>query len=179
MRRRSLPNANAGRGFVLPLLLGAIAIMATLTAAMTLASRTGLSQVQSAGKIQQLYVQAQLVRTRLFKCGFDYPSGDNGTGYRPQLPAATTAVAVSALVCPGAPTAAGSLWSGTDAVWLPAPPGGFGAWTFVNDATSARIVIQGTSDADLPVINALALRFSPGEAAVDTSARQLTIHLQK
>lgn len=168
------------RGFALALLMGIIALLAAVAVAVTQASRSGMQQVQAVGDIQNLYVQAQLIRTKILKCSFDHPAGNNGSGFRLSLPAAPSAdTAVSALTCPGAPAGQTALWVGTDAVWLPNPPANFsGGWSYRNDGTSARIFIQANDASGLPALSALATRFSASEAAVNVSTFTFTLHIQ-
>jgi type II secretory pathway pseudopilin PulG len=168
------------RGFALALLMGIVALLAAVAVAVTQASRSSMQQVQAVGDIQALYAQAQLIRTKILKCSFDHPEGNNGSGFRLSLPAAPTAdTAVSALTCPGASAGQAGLWTGTDAVWLPNPPSGFGGgWSYRNDATSARIFIQANDASGLPTLSALAARFSASEAAVNASTFTFTLHIQ-
>lgn len=162
----------------MPMILGVAAVLAVVAGAITLASRGGAQQARSAGNVQLLYVQAQLIRTRIIKCAFDYPGGNNGTGFHLSLPGAATDTPVSALTCPGAPVAVAGLWNGTDAVWLPDTPDGFSAWTYRNDATSARLFIQATNDSGVNTLDAVRARFSAAEASVNSGTRTLTLIIQ-
>lgn len=115
--------------------------------------------------------QAQLIQSELIKCAVMYSSGNNGTGFRLSLPAATVATNVSSATCPGKPTGTNGLFSNGDA---PLQMNGFGVWTFINDATSARIVITATS---INYANELAYAASSlGGAAVATSTSLTYTH---
>jgi hypothetical protein len=130
---------------VLTLLL----LAATLLASLTFAFIGGGPNVQgqlNAQKTAQLVAQAQLIAHRITKCATDYPAGNNGTSFHqpypkdanPVVPNTPTALAVSALTCPG--NNSQNLWSGADGVYAPAPIADFGVWKYTN-ANPAVIAI--------------------------------------
>jgi hypothetical protein len=87
--------------------------------------------------------QAGIVRSRVLACGIEYPTGNNGTAFRVQYPAATVAINISALTCPGAANA--NLWTLMDGLTLPQTVSGFNSWQYTNDAASMRLTLTATS----------------------------------
>jgi hypothetical protein len=132
------------RGFaVLPMLMVAVILAVVVTAFVAQSDTSGLRNQAYTNAAAQVATQANFIRARILLCGSDYPDGVNGTSYRPALPAAVTATAVSALVCPGTGQ---NLWVGTDGVTLPVAPAFMSSgWAFTNDGTSARLTITGDS----------------------------------
>ncbi|WP_126223427.1 hypothetical protein [Burkholderia ambifaria] len=130
------------RGFaVLPMLMVAVILAVVVTAFVAQSDTSGLRNQAYTNAAAQVATQANFIRARILLCGSDYPDGVNGTSYRPALPAAPTATAVSALICPGTGQ---NLWVGTDGVTLPVAPAFMtSGWAYTNDGTSARLTITG------------------------------------
>jgi hypothetical protein len=126
---------------------------------------------------EELLQQASLVQGKLIACMASWPGGDNGTGYRVAYPAALTATAVSALACPGAPAALQPLWHGADGVLPPRQMPDFGAWSYVNDATSMRVSITAANSYPYTTaaLASAALRLGSTQASISGST--LTIVL--
>lgn len=166
-------------GFALVYVLAAIFLMGVLSAGMALAFRSNGQASGQQALAAQLVAQANLVRQKISQCAVEFPAGDNGTGFHPSYPATPVSGLVSDLACPGAPVGANNLWTGTDGTFLPRPPTGFTAWTYVNDATSVRIQIQTNNPVGWSAAMSQALtRFSPSEATrVTTSLTHDTLQI--
>ena len=131
------PPQRASAGFVASSVLFAIALLVALGAASVTIARGNGKARQFQETREQMVAQRDLIFSALLLCRTIYPSGNNGTIFRKPYPAAETAVLVSSLVCPGQSPA--SIWSNDLSAMVPRPLPGFGAWTYVNDATSLRI----------------------------------------
>ncbi|WP_432263147.1 hypothetical protein [Cupriavidus sp. TMH.W2] len=122
-----------------------VVLVAALTQFVAMSDTMGLRNQSYADAGSQVAIQANLIRARILLCGSDYPDGNNGTPYRPALPGGSVALFVSTLVCPGT---AQNLWTGTDGVTYPPTPKFMTRnWQYVNDATSARLMIVGDGNA--------------------------------
>jgi len=176
------------RGFsAITLILASIVLIGILTAAASTSmnkNQAGMAQNTTA---QSIVAQVNLVSGKILKCVADYPAGDNGSGNHAPYPyygtAPNTGVAatgaVSGLYCPG--SGAGgttdatdvNLFSGTDGIFLPLPPTGFSAWTYVNDGSNVRILLQASSAANATAwataLAAAAAKFSASQASVATT----------
>lgn len=86
--------------------------------------------------------QATLIRAKLIACAVSYPGGDNGLGFRPQLPVTPVSGAADDVLCPGNPNPNKSIWAPGDGIHAPRRLTGLGAWSYSHDATSARISIS-------------------------------------
>ncbi len=138
--------------------------ISALIAAIVLSGVVAASQARSgstAAKVQRidtavasLNAQANMTRQVLTQCALDYPSGDNGTGFTIAYPAATAATALTGLQCPGAPAGFKDFWGGRNGVFEPVAPSGFGAWTYLNNATGVSLTITAAS-ADAALVAAM------------------------
>lgn len=90
-----------------------------------------------------IVAQASLIRSRILACAIEYPNGNNGTAYRTQYPAATSAINAANMTCPGANNA--NVWTLLDGLDYPKDVDGFGNWQYINDGTSLRIFIVTTN----------------------------------
>lgn len=157
------------KGFFLGYVLGMVAVLGVLTALFSQTTPTS-SAMGIWSKVNEIVAQTNLIRSLVAQCATDYPSGDNGTGFRINYPGATTLTSVSSLTCPGAPGVP-NLWSGTGGVFLPIAPVGFSAWQYINNGADAHIQIQATSNTG-QLITALAkvqARFGGTEATLSTT----------
>lgn len=136
------------KGVALSYVLAFIALLSIATTFFAMTQRGAAQSLVNQENRVALLEQSTLIRSRIIGCTVSFPGGDNGTGFRLPYPAATTAVAVRDLTCPGQ-SGANNLWSGTGGLTLPAPPRIFNNWTFVNDATSMRISISAKTPGDL------------------------------
>jgi hypothetical protein len=125
-------------GFSLLVLILGCATIAVLLS-ISIAGTTSTASMFSSNNITHVVTgQASIIRARLLQCSTDYPTGNNGTGFRISFPAAVTEVNVSALNCPGNSL---GLWNWSDGVSAPPSISGFGSWRYINDASSLRISI--------------------------------------
>lgn len=131
----------AGFG-VLAMLLIVIAMMSAI-AYFTLSGGDTTNVINNSNITNRIVSQASIIRSRILACGIEYPQGNNGSGFRAQYPAATTAVDIALLTCPGANNA--NLWTLLDGLSSPPVLAGFSNWSYVNDGTSLRITIQPTN----------------------------------
>jgi hypothetical protein len=157
----------------------AVGLMAALTYAYVKDSRENFS-AQSAVRIaEELFVQANLIRSAVQQCAMEFPQGggnmDNTGGSAGVIDAADNpnnpypvkptfafnphGVAgddtAKNLTCTGAPTASASMFQGTNnqGRFLPPPPSGFSEWVYKNDANG--VYLQTTGPQDAAAINAL------------------------
>lgn len=114
-----------------------------------------------------IVAQAGVIRARILSCSIEYPTGNNATGFRPQYPAATSAVNVSTLTCPGAGNA--NIWTLLDGVSAPISVNGFNAWQYVNDGTSMRIMITATTPEKIGLLPTLVTMLGSNQASVATT----------
>lgn len=128
-------------GNILVVIMVAVAIFTALILALTGGVDTTKSTLLSSTS-KVVVAQASLIRARILQCGIEYPTGNNGTAYRISMPAATTAVNVSSLICPGS---AVNIWAQTDGVSMPPSIDGVNVWTYTNDVTSLRISLSGAA----------------------------------
>lgn len=124
----------------------------------------------SAQKTAQLIAQAQLIVHRIVKCATDYPGGDNGTAFHKAYPAGSPTL-VKDLICPGNSQ---NLWSGSDGVYLPASPTGFGDWNYTNAAT---VSISITSSQPAAYASSIATAATRIGAAASATADTLTVKI--
>lgn len=128
--------------------------------------------------------QVALIRSKLIACSVFYPGGNNGLGYRPQLPITPIAGVLSNVadgyvvdvLCPGNPNANKSIWSSSDGVYMPRKLTGLGDWKYIHDATSARISVAaiGAGAINLSALTNVALRIG-SQASVTGSALTVVI----
>lgn len=164
-------NRLSSRGFVLGYVLLGLAIASISLAALSRSSR-GVAEGRRMGELRdELASQASLIRSKLIACTVSYPGGDNGLGYRLQLPATPGGGKVSDALCPGNPNTNKSIWSSVDGIYSPRQLAGFGDWTYTHDATSARIAITASSGGNVTsaaLVNA-ALRFGSQASVVGST----------
>lgn len=133
---------------------GVLVIILTLVIIISLISFVALRGTDSNNLLanssisNNIVAQASLIRSRILACAIEYPAGNNGTSYRPQYPAASTATNVSNLNCPGANA---NIWTLLDGLNYPKDVDGFGNWQYINDGTSLRIFII-TTDSNRNII---------------------------
>lgn len=140
-----------------------VALMATalLVSALTVALTGGSGGFSMSGmlagnnKATLVAGQAALIRSRILQCAIEYPSGNNGTGFRVSYPAAAAITNVSALTCPGSGV---GLWNMSDAVEMPPTIEGFNVWRYVNDATSMRIQIVASNSDTTALLSSIATK---------------------
>lgn len=114
-----------------------------------------------------IVAQAGVIRARILSCSIEYPTGNNGTGFRPQYPAATTAVNISELTCPGANNA--NIWTLLDGVTTPIGVNGFNTWQYVNDGTSLRIMITATTPEKISLLPSLVTMLGAAQTSIATT----------
>ena len=164
------------KGFAIGVILLCVALIAILAAGFAISSRGLPANIYTGACVSELVSQANLIRTKIGKCGVDYPEGDNGTSFHKTYPAGATETEVSALTCPGASAESNGLWTGIDGTFLPKTPTGFNSWKYFNDATSARIIIQTTSASSYGTcMEKTAAKFSNSEASVSGDTLTFTI----
>jgi hypothetical protein len=114
------------------MILPALALMAAITVAFVVATRSQGDTATAVGLPATILGQANLVRQQVNNCTFDYPAG----GY-PATPGSTFA---KDLLCPGAPIGNQALWAGST-VLMPAAPLKMTDWTYTNDSQGIRLAI--------------------------------------
>lgn len=132
-----------------------------LIGAMVIKSRWGSSDADKQwGAAMDMVAQANLIRSKLLDCAGN--DGDNGTPNNKPFPrtlntagtlvvakvvteAPVTGVNNSGVVCPSNNT---QLMSGADGVFLPPPPKGFNAWTYLNNTDCISIRLTASSAAN-------------------------------
>lgn len=136
-------------GFFFAYLLAVIGLLSTMTLFYS-RDRQNLENGRRQAEVRlQVLGQFEAIRMKILDCVISYPTGDNGSGYRPPYPAAPDNGLVSALDCPGAPSGAKSLWSGKDGVFYPKKIRGLGDWRYAHDADSVRLSIEVLDATDL------------------------------
>ena len=133
------------RGFIIPYVVAGLVLL-SLTMMMLARMNVGRGDGERmANTRDELVNQASLIRAKLIACTVQYPGGDNGLGYRPQLPSTPATGLVSDALCPGNPGANKSLWTASDGIYAPRTLMGLSAWRYTHDATSARISVTAVS----------------------------------
>lgn len=128
--------------------------------------------INTNNKATQLSSQARLIMQMVYSCTSNYPTGNNGGTTHLPYPATPTGNLVSNLVCPGT---SANLWTGVDGAYLPVIPTDFGAWQYVNDATSVRITTTTTNlTAWANAINQVVSQFG-SQASLSGSTLTITI----
>lgn len=173
-----LVGRSAARGFAASYLVFAIGLM-TLVA-------LGISRMNDDQAERRLVTQSQrmvlqqadLIRAQVVLCGTMYPSGNNGTAFRPRFPATPVSGLVADLDCPGDPNANRNLWRGQYGVTLPAAPFGLSAWRYANDATSLRIWIDVSGNPSMVLaLQRAAAQWPSADATYDSVNQRLTLRL--
>lgn len=150
-----------------------------------MSSDAGGAGATQATTVQALYStlksQTETIRARVAQCVIENPSGNNGTGFKPEYPGAPVPVALGGISCPGAPPAAAAVWSGRDGIFTPQPPGAFAApYAYVNDALGVRVMLVAAFAGDKAAAAAaerLVSRYGPGQAGWSSST--LTVWLSR
>lgn len=150
-RMRLNRNRQAGMGALIVLIMAAV-LSAVLAAALA-GGTNSASMMANNTASQMVAAQAGLIRARILQCATDYPTGNNGTGFRITYPSGAAITNVSALTCPGSGL---NLWGQSDAVFMPTPPAGFGVWQFTNDVTSMRLSIAATTADRVAILPSIA-----------------------
>jgi hypothetical protein len=185
--KRSRSFSRSESGSVLVYIFIAVALLAALTYTFTKNTRSDLSG-QMANKIsQELYVQANLIRSAVIECTLAYPAGggdldssgtidttDNPNTPYPLTPNAALNPGGAAandyarnMVCVGAPAASRNIFGSTNnqGRFLPPPPGGYTEWSYINDSNGVRIKITAPNSAsDINALNKLMAKFSTSQA---------------
>lgn len=169
-------NRSNSRGFVLGYVLLGLAIASVSLAVLARSSRGVAESRRMADLRDEIVSQASLIRSKLIACTVSFPGGDNGLGYRLQLPATPSTGKVADALCPGNPNLNKSIWSSGDGIFAPRQLAGFGDWTYTHDATSARIAITASSGGNVSsaALNNAALRFGT-QASVAGSTMTVVI----
>lgn len=150
---------------IIAMILAIVVVMAMIGAAVVQGVDTA-GMVSNNNAIQTVVAQASLIRSKLNACAVEYPSGDNGNGFRPPYPASLVPASVATRMCPGA---AINLWSMGDAVSFPPTPAGTGGWQYVNDATSLRILLTSNTAEMAALLGPAAARLGPQASTSGTS----------
>jgi type II secretory pathway pseudopilin PulG len=178
--RRSPPDA----GFAIGPILFVLALLGIL-AAVIAAGSGDFSTASVADRVyNDIYSQANLIRTKINECNLKWGTNNNGDGYPASDPAGTL---VCALACIGDPSAAQggndcagnpmtqqNLWNGMRPALLPPPTSGFNQWNYVNAGSSGGRCIwtQPSATASQGVIAGLtkaASKFSSQEVTYDSA----------
>lgn len=126
--------------------IGACVLLAAIGAAAINQARTAARGNYLYSTTATVYSAALTIQGKVRMCPIQFPGGNNGTGYSPQYPGATTATAVNAVTCPG--RSGYILFTGGDGVFLPPTPSGFTGWNYLNDASGVRIILTSDGNSD-------------------------------
>lgn len=172
----TLQTIKKASGFALGYALFALAILSLTIAALARVNGQGADGKRMADTRDEVIQQVNLIRAKLIACSVYFPGGDNGLGYRLQLPVTPTSSLVVDAVCPGNPNTNKSIWSLSDGVYMPRSLTGLSSWSYKHDASSARISITAVSggNAMTAALNNAALRFGV-QASVSGSTLTLLI----
>lgn len=157
----------------LPLVIGSALLLSSIVAYTVYRSgRAPVIQIANdTATVNRIYSEYSLIRSVLIACSSAFPAGDNGTGFKPSYPAATTAALVSGLTCPGNAT---SIWDSSNLMYAPRVVTGYTAWTYTNNASGLQIM---TTAADATKAALLTRALSKIEATASVSSLTLTITL--
>lgn len=175
VRPRIAPRRSSA-GFAATSVLFAVALFVALGAASVVITRGNVKARLFQETREQMVAQRDLIFNTLVLCRTIYPAGNNGNAVRQQYPATPGDGFVSSLVCPGQSPA--SIWSGDSRAMAPRALSGFGAWTYINDATSIRITttaINAGSQFHRDLLDAVVTRI--GSAQAVRSGDTLTVTL--
>lgn len=157
---RGAHRARASQGFILAYVLFSLAVLSTVVTALSYLARSEHVHKQIESDVERIVGGARLLRMQTLLCAATYPLGAAAarvaggtvvTSYPVHVDATSTLRAgsgdASALVCPGAPAATRALWPGASNVFYPAPPAGFGAWSYqvADDGLTVDLSIQPSS----------------------------------
>jgi hypothetical protein len=140
------PSADAG--IAIGPILFVIALLGII-AAVIAAGSDGFGTATIADRIyNDVYSQANLIRTKINECNIKYGTNENGDGFPPSNNMSTGDLACS-LVCLGDPANSESgndcegnamtsqnLWYGIRPTTLPPPSAGMGPWSYINDGAA-------------------------------------------
>lgn len=185
-------------GSVLVYVFVAIGLLAALTYSFTKDSRSGVAAHTANRVAQELYVQANLIRSAILECTLSYPGGggdldgdadidadDNpNTPYPlqpdnalvPDPPGPVAGNAVHDVVCLKSSTETENIFQGVNnrGRFLPLPPAGFGAWTYTSHATDGvyvEIETTGVASAtEAQALDRLVNKFAACQASVSCGA---------
>lgn len=162
MSVRHISERRKQRGFMLGYVMLGLAL--TSLSLMALARMGGKSadSKRMAEMRDEVVTQANLIRAKLIACTVSFPGGDNGLGFRPQLPNTPASGVVDDVACPGNPNANKSIWAPAQGIHAPRRLSGLGAWHYTHDAMSARISIStaaGGGNVSQAALNNAALKF--------------------
>ncbi len=157
------------RGFAIGYLMFALTMIGLLSVAA--AGTAGRHQRFRTIEDHAAVVGAQFeqIRNALNICVTVYPTGDNGTGFHVKYPAGSTAVAASGLDCPGNPGGVKNIFQGQNGGFLDPLPNGFGAWSYVNDASGIKVSVTSSGDGDRNIsLSRAAAKFSQASVTGNT-----------
>ena len=135
---------------MLPYILAAGALLAVIAAAFGGGNSSGAATRLADNQGQRIASQAHLIAGELSACTVNYPTGLNGTAYRATYPAALTTTNIETLTCPGKPAGVNALFATLGSASAPPALNGFVGWRFINDATSARLVLDANDANGVP-----------------------------
>lgn len=195
------------KGNVLFYVFIAVALLGALTFAFTKDSRESYSAQRAVQIAEDLFVQANMIRSAAVECTIEYPAGggdldlsgvidatDNPNNpfpinpssvNTPNAPAGLAAAGndnVRNLTCVGAPAARANMFQGSknQGRFLPPPPSGFAEWVYVNNNAGVRITITGPNSAmAIDALTRLKNKFDDCQAALDTGTRTLTVWIHR
>ena len=152
---------------ILSVIFVTIMLLGVMAAVLSVGGRQSGRVVAIDGATMQVVSQANLIRQAISQCVLEYPEGDNGTTHNIAYPGAVAWSPVSGLTCPGAPAGDNGILDGSNGVFLPKEPNGFGSWQYLNDATGVHIAItsDGTEES-LVALNKAYSKFSSSEAYI-------------
>lgn len=195
------------RGNVLFYVFIAVALLGALTYAFTKDSRESYSAQVAVKLAEELFVQANMIRSAVVECTIEYPAGggdldlngviepaDNANNpfpinpsnaNTPNAPAGLAAAAndnVRNLTCVGAPAARANMFQGAknQGRFLPPAPSGFGEWTYVNDNTGVYVTLVGPNNAmAIDALTRLVNKYDTCQASLNTGTRTLTLWIHR
>lgn len=127
------------RGFGILAVILTIVVLIGFVSFVTFKKSDSSNLISNTNTINTLVSQASIIRSRILACGIEYPTGNNGTTYRVQYPAATTLTDISNLTCPGANNA--NIWTLLDGLSAPLQINGFNNWQYINDGSGMKLSI--------------------------------------
>lgn len=156
--------------------IGACVLLAAVGVAAVNQARTAARGNYMFNTTASLHTAALTIQGKVRMCPILFPGGNNGTGYSPQYPGATTATSVGTVTCPG--RTGYTLFTGGDGVFLPPTPAGFTGWNYINDASGVRIVLTSDGNSDRnTILQAVANRLSSSVATY--ASNTLTVWIKR
>lgn len=168
MTRKCVPAAPGGKqkGFMLAYVMLMIAVVTIAMSGIAFMNKGMASKTYMDDAKNAIQSQVGTIRGQILLCGLLYSSGNNATTFNIKYPGGT-AVNVSALTCPGSPSANKSLWTGGNGTFLSPVPSGFTGWLYTNDAAGIKIVLTSNGGAlENNVLTSVAAKFSSTEATL-------------